>query len=411
MSSEQPSENRVYNPAESLAMQEKAQRIREIRESQDRFFHLLMELTPRCYVTAALIGGNIFIFILMYILGVRFDENPIKASQMMIQWGSNLGILTRSGEYWRLLTSMFLHFGLLHIAMNMFCFYQAGPLVERLFGNVGFAILYFFSGIVASLCSSCYFPFSNSAGASGAICGVLGGLFGFIIRSKKTIPVSIFKSWKSAILSFIGLNVVIGFLVPQIDFAAHGGGFIAGFILGLIFGHPLTEEGRSFRLKRGMMILIAGLVMIVSLFFSLPKDGLEYISAVQTFHHQDKQMISEFQESIKQYDNGELSIKEFWEVFSKEFLSEWRAAKETFQAIDLPDEPVLGKLNKSTEAYILAREMSFARLARYLAVAKDGDQQTQAELLFQFKEIHVLAERKSRDWESVLESFPELVPK
>ena len=97
-----------------------------------------------------------------------------------IRFGSNFGPLTWTGEEWRLLTSAFLHFGIIHIALNMYALYQGGALVERLFGSTRFALIYLLSALAGSVASGWWDPLRNSAGASGAIFGVYGALLAFL---------------------------------------------------------------------------------------------------------------------------------------------------------------------------------------------------------------------------------------
>ena len=105
-----------------------------------------------------------------------------------IRFGSNFGPLTWTGEEWRLLTSAFLHFGLIHIALNMFALYQGGGLVERLFGSTRFAVIYLLSALSGSVASGWWDPLRNSAGASGAIFGVYGALLAFLAVRRADIP-------------------------------------------------------------------------------------------------------------------------------------------------------------------------------------------------------------------------------
>ena len=111
-----------------------------------------------------------------------------------IRFGSNFGPLTWTGEEWRLLTSAFLHFGLIHIALNMFALYQGGALVERLFGSTRFALIYLLSALSGSVASGWWDPLRNSAGASGAIFGVYGALLAFMVVRRADIPPSMLKS-------------------------------------------------------------------------------------------------------------------------------------------------------------------------------------------------------------------------
>ena len=127
---------------------------------------------------------------------------------MHIRFGSNFGPLTWTGQEWRLLTSAFLHFGIIHIALNMYALYQGGALVERLFGSARFAVIYLLSALSGSVASGWWDPLRNSAGASGAIFGVYGALLAFLAVRRADIPPSMLKSISSSALLFCLYSLV-----------------------------------------------------------------------------------------------------------------------------------------------------------------------------------------------------------
>ena len=139
------------------------------------FQRALATFTPRLIATPAIVAANVLVFATMIATGVNFFE-PTVAS--MLDWGGNFGPLTENGQWWRLVTCLFLHYGILHLGFNMWVLRDLGRVVERLVGNVGFVALYFVSGIAASLASLTWNPVVVSAGASGAVFGVAGALLG-----------------------------------------------------------------------------------------------------------------------------------------------------------------------------------------------------------------------------------------
>ena len=143
------------------------------------------------------------------------------------------GTLQR-GEYWRLLAAMFLHGGWIHWASNSWALYQLGTLYEALFGTRRFAIVYFVSGIVASVASAMHLVNEPSVGASGAIFGVLGAFIFSIYRSPRYRGQPWTRSLIGQLVFWIGLNLVIGFSIPHIDNVAHIGGLITGLLLGFL---------------------------------------------------------------------------------------------------------------------------------------------------------------------------------
>ena len=153
--------------------------------------------------------------------------------------GANFGPAIRAGEYWRLVTSMFLHGGLLHLALNGWALFQLGSLLELLMGPRRMLLVYFVTGIAGSLASAT-FTQKPSVGASGAIFGLLGALIAFLLRRRGALT----AQGKSILMQLVGwavINVVFGFSEPGIDNSAHLGGGAAG----LLFGFALPEPRRS----------------------------------------------------------------------------------------------------------------------------------------------------------------------
>ena len=134
-------------------------------------------------VTKALVTANVLMFVAAAIGGAGI---VVPSPSVLQAWGTNFGPLTTSGQWWRLVSSIFLHFGVLHLALNMWALYVGGRLAERLFGSRAFALIYFAAGISGSLSSLLWNPAVNSAGASGAIFGVYGAMLAFFfVRTRQ----------------------------------------------------------------------------------------------------------------------------------------------------------------------------------------------------------------------------------
>ncbi len=133
------------------------------------------------------------------------------------------------GQYWRLLTPMFLHGGFIHLGFNSYFLYLIGPQVEQAFGHWRFAAIYLLSGITGVIASFALSP-ANSIGASGALFGLIGTLVPYLYRNRTVIRDTRRKIGN--ILQIIGLNLFLGFVVPNIDYWAHMGGLLCGFVLG-----------------------------------------------------------------------------------------------------------------------------------------------------------------------------------
>lgn len=180
-------------------------------------------------ITYTIMAICIIMFALMYIFG-----NGSEDSYTLIKFGANYDILTRMGEYYRLFTSMFLHIGIMHLICNMYSLYVIGKEVESLFGKCKYLLIYVLSGICGSILSMAFSHNTVSAGASGAIFGLLGALlyFGYYYRTYLGVTM------KSSIIPVIIFNLVIGFLSPGIDNAAHIGGLVTGILIAMLVGVP-----------------------------------------------------------------------------------------------------------------------------------------------------------------------------
>lgn len=151
-------------------------------------------------------------------------------------------LITEHHQYWRLLTAMFLHGDgtpkgtALHLAVNVASLYNIGRIYELLFGTKRFTLIYFVTGIAASIASWMHIT-GSSAGASGAIFGVLGALVSSIQRSPRFRHDRGARSIVKQCVFWIIVNIAIGLSIPQIDNAAHIGGLVMGLILGWILPH------------------------------------------------------------------------------------------------------------------------------------------------------------------------------
>lgn len=180
-------------------------------------------------ITYIIIAICILLFGAMYIFG-----NGSEDTMTLLSFGANLDILVEAGQIYRLITCMFLHIGIIHLACNMYSLYVIGKEVEMLFGKLKFLTIYILSGVCGSILSLAFSSNTISAGASGAIFGLLGAIlyFGYYYRTYLGATI------KSSVLPVIVLNLIIGFLNPTIDNAAHIGGLVGGILISMMLGIP-----------------------------------------------------------------------------------------------------------------------------------------------------------------------------
>lgn len=179
-------------------------------------------------ITYSIIAINIIVFILMYILG-----NGSTDPYTLIKFGANYRGSVINHEFYRLITCAFIHIGFMHLTLNTYSLYVIGVQLESYFGKLKYIIIYLFSAITASL-MSVILTDSISAGASGALFGLLGALlyFGYHYR------VFLGGALKSQIIPLIIVNLAFGFMMSGIDNAAHIGGLIGGFLIAMAVGVP-----------------------------------------------------------------------------------------------------------------------------------------------------------------------------
>jgi len=220
------------------------------------FASTLLQVTPNAPVTPALIAINALMFVIATALGGGL---LVSDPTVMIRLGTDYTPLTWGGQWWRLITSTFLHFGLLHIALNMWALYVNGLVAERIFGSVA---------------SLLWHPIVNGAGASGAIFGVLGALLAFFLLRKGGLPASVAKAQGTSAGVFVIYSLLNGVRYGGIDNAAHLGGLLGGFVMGLILARPLNAE-RNLRHWTGQWATAMGLVgCTAALFAYLITTGL-----------------------------------------------------------------------------------------------------------------------------------------
>jgi rhomboid protease GluP len=207
---------------------------------------------PTIGLTQIIFGINAAVFLGMAMSGHGFMDFP---GPDLVRWGGNVGALTISGEWWRLLTNIFVHGGILHIAFNMWCLWNLGALAESLYGRWTYAAIYLICGVGASLASAAWHPYVPSVGASGAIFGLAGALVVAFKLGEFSVPRAALSGTLRSLGAFIVYNLIFGFAIPGIDNAAHIGGLVTGLIVGALIAviAPFQEQAP----RRALVFLVA----------------------------------------------------------------------------------------------------------------------------------------------------------
>ena len=195
-------------------------------------------------VTIAIIALNVIAFGWEYLAG---NDAVTQA------WAMIPGRVALFDEYYRMFSSMFLHYGLLHIGFNMFVLWFLGPQLEQVLGHVRFAVLYLLAGIGGSVAVLMFSsPVVRAGGASGAIFGLMGA---YVVVGKAM------RTDISQVVGLIAINIVIGFVIPGTEWRAHLGGLVVGAAVAAVFAYAPA--------RRRMLVQTVGLVAIVVLLVTL----------------------------------------------------------------------------------------------------------------------------------------------
>jgi rhomboid protease GluP len=193
----------------------------------------------------------------------------------LLRLGGGLGSLVAfEGEWWRLVTSIFLHGGLIHFGFNSYVLLQLGPLVEETYGTERFWVIYLASGIAGNLAAQILQPRVPVVGASGAIVGLIGLLLAYGIRRGGVIGGNI----RSVMLRY-AIYILVFSLLPGISLLSHAGGFAGGFLLGLIVP---AAAFRSRSAAAGFQALaLAGVLLVLWCFYQVAIHGGDFLRYLQ----------------------------------------------------------------------------------------------------------------------------------
>ena len=312
----------------------------------DRFLDLLFARSPRANVTIVLIALNAIAFV----ASAGMSGNLMQvASPVLLALGANHAPLVMQGEAWRLLAAMFLHGGLLHIGLNMFALYQAGQIVERLFGAPGFLLLYLGAGIAGNVASMWWNPQAVSVGASGAVFGVYGALLAYLRAQPGSMPMSVFNQIRSSTLAFIGYSLFAGVALPGIDNGAHVGGLLSGMAMGYGLAQPL-QSARSLRLASPRAIVA---LLLVALACSLmwnrvphaqpsarlmraPSDG-GFSRAVAQLTSEEGVLVARTNGLLDNLRKEKIDAAQAADELRRDVVPRWQAQVDAMSQLHLPD--------------------------------------------------------------------------
>jgi membrane associated rhomboid family serine protease len=241
-------------------------------------------------VTTALVGINVAVFAAMTLTGVS-PLTPTTAQ--LLKWGANWGPYSLGPQPWRMLTSNYLHVGILHIGLNMWCLWNLGYLAERIFDPWTYVLIYTATGLAGSVASLWWHPMVVGAGASGAIFGLAGALISALYLGHLPIPKEALRGTLKSIVTFAGYNLLFGAVGRGIDNSAHVGGLVSGLALGALMSKHLIAPAEIRRNWRSATLVVA----VILLF-----GGFRFVSRTNAYVVPLQQGVDAFQK--RQFANA-----------------------------------------------------------------------------------------------------------
>jgi len=314
-------------------------------------------------VTYAIMGINVLVFVLMAFKGAGIFEPD---GYVHVAWGSNYSPLTLSGDWWRLISNTFIHFGIIHLAMNMYCLYMVGVFLEPMLGKGKYITAYLCTGILASLTSLWWHTETvNSAGASGAIFG-LYGLF-LALLTTNLIPKHVRDVQLKSIGIFVAYNLIYG-MKSGVDNSAHIGGLISGFVIGYIYAFGIKKEKQE--QKMSWIIPAVVIATLTSAFMYLEQNKVsdsernKVVNEIKGGSYKDSEKFNDVINKLSEIEEKALSPLNKDSSAVNERVKELNGAQQLWNDAEV--------LMKSTESYDISEVMhqKAAKFIEYIQLRK-----------------------------------------
>ncbi len=341
------------------ALKEAARRRPELEPFRDA----LRARTSWVIVTPALVALNAMMFVLM-LFGTGALSDPVT----LVGWGGNYGPRTTNGEWWRLVTAMFVHAGIFHLLVNIAGLVQCGLMIERLVGHLAFAAVYIAAGTFASLVLVSAHPLVVMVGASEAIFGIYGLLLALIVptllhRSTIRIPLMALKRAAPAALLFLLYNydVVTGGPEGQAKLTA----FTVGFFSGIALSVWASDGKPAMRRLATVAGVTAGLAVVCAVPLRGVFDARPELARVVAF--EDRTAIA-YQKEVDRFKGGRVPVEKLTQLIDKTIVPELQATQKRVKALakaPAEQQPLIA----SAEEYLRLRDQSWRLRAEGLRKA------------------------------------------
>lgn len=339
--------------------------------AEQEFQQHLTAATPHAFVTPSLMAINVTVFAVMAVLGISIAGGR---AEEYLRFGANFAPLTTGGEWWRLFTCTFIHFGIVHLAFNMWALWDSGRLTERLFGNAWFAVIYVFAGLCGSSLSMLWNQNVISGGASGAVFGVFGALLAYMTAQRGSIPPQTLNHLRISTSTFVVYSLFYGFVQSGIDNAAHVGGLAGGFIMGLALARPLTGPQRdSGQLRRIVIAVALVAVTLPTAALFTPDTSRIYSQArelqkeIETFSAEEKRLQAAFLDIAEQSRAKKIDAAAALAQLRADILPAWDKAVARLAGLELDAKAPARKDYDMILRYATARRDGMRAVVDYLA--------------------------------------------
>lgn len=289
-------------------------------------------------LTVALVALNLLVFLAMIANGASWWHG---STTIPLQWGANFGPATQDGQWWRLASALFVHFGILHLTLNMWALWDVGRLVEQLYGRWRFLALYLASGVAGNLLSlAIQGNRAVSGGASGAIFSLYGALLVFLWRERDQVDPHELRWFTGVASVFIVLALTMGLLLPGIDNAAHLGGLASGALLGVALARRWTSHsphGGSARVFAWASLVAAIALLLVRIpppSYRLGEE-LRARQAISQFLLQDQRISQQWEDILGQGQRGRASFDQLAGRIENKVTTPYQESFEQLSALHL----------------------------------------------------------------------------
>jgi membrane associated rhomboid family serine protease len=346
-----PEERRRWLGGAVSALRSMVEVGRQVHVQCSPFHDALRERTRLPVFTAAIVLLNVLMFFQM-----AFADGSVSDPETLVAWGASVGPRTTHGEWWRLLTSLFVHGGMLHLLMDLVGLIMVGLLVERLAGPLAVATVYVGSGVVANAASLTADPMAVNTGACGAIFGIYGmfiaaGIWGLLQPSPMTVPLTAVKSLLPSTVIFVLYSLATGEL--------SGARAPHGLMMGLVSGLALTA-GAGVRkppaLRSGIALAVT---LVIGAVFAVPQRGyLDVKPEIARLMAFESRTAEAYDKAVEQFKLGGINADALARVIDRTIRPELQSVRLRLKSLERVPEKHQS-IVASAEEYLRLRDESW----------------------------------------------------